>query len=181
MVCKITLKIAFDIDGVFVFLPHPWVIKPSRPENRNALPFSFLQMPFWNLFHVSFPSPCYPSAVLLKASHLRLMVVYLREGQRWLDIPHYTLKWTTTDSLRSSCLGRIFKDLLSIEVFCTLNVKNAISYIECIMSYQTYFLYTINKSDAPRNDSDGELMFRCKFRSGIYIIKIWSLSVLFSP
>lgn len=28
--------------------------------------------------------------------------------------------------------------------------KNVISYIECIMSYQTYFLYTINKSDEQR-------------------------------
>lgn len=31
--------------------------------------------------------------------------------------------------------------------FCTLNVENVISYIECITSYQTYFFYTINKSD----------------------------------
>lgn len=30
--------------------------------------------------------------------------------------------------------------------FCTLNVENVISYIECIKSYQTYFFYTINKS-----------------------------------
>lgn len=68
----------------------------------------------------------------------------------WASIPHLH-KDLLKKLPRASGLhawGAFLKTYRVYQGFLYIECQNTISYIECIMSYQTYFLYTINKSDA---------------------------------
>ncbi len=75
------------------------------------------------------------------------MIINEREGQMWASIPHLH-KDLLKKLLRASGLhawGAFLKTHRVYQGFLYIECRNTISYIECIMSYQTYFLYTINK------------------------------------
>ncbi len=76
-------------------------------------------------------------------------------GKKWTEVgkystPHKDLlkKLLTASGLHAWCA--FLKTYCVYQGFLYIECQNTISYIECIMSYQTYFLYTINKSDATR-------------------------------
>lgn len=80
------------------------------------------------------------------------MLINVRDGQKWASIPHLhkdlLKKLLTASGLHA--WGAFLKTYCVYQGFLYIECQNTISYIECIMSYQTCFLYTINKSDATR-------------------------------
>ncbi len=122
----------------------------------------FILMPF---FYITLGSANLP---ILKACTHPLSSITLFALCRSLEKNSICASWLLMRE-RDRC-GHLHKDLLKkllkasglhawgtflkthrvYQGFLYIECRNTISYIECIMSYQTYFLYTINKSDATR-------------------------------
>ena len=154
---SLSLSLFLSCDFIFNLFSSPNLLSISRSSCSLSVPLllSFLSSClFLVLGNLLF---CLPFTILEdRFFFFRALYLICRVGRT--AVPHNRAVWQALEAniywLTASGIGARGAFL---KIYCTyigfLYVEcqeNVISYIECIMSYQTYFLYTINKSDGQR-------------------------------